>query len=59
MKAKSQGTLVPMPPRTKPDYSNDLLNDNIAETDHRSKIEPQLNNFIGALDIEVPKLSEM
>ena len=59
MKAKSQGTLIPMPPRTKPDYSADLLNTNVAEIDHRSKIEPQHNNFLGALDIEVPRLSEM
>jgi hypothetical protein len=59
MKAKSQGTLIPMAPRTKPDFSNDLLNSNVAEIDHRSKIEPQANNFIGALNIEVPKLGEM
>jgi hypothetical protein len=59
MKAKSQGTLVPNPPRTRPDYSADLLNANVAEIDHRSKIEPQVNNFTGALCIEVPRLSEM
>ena len=59
MKAKSQGTLVPKPPRTKPDYSNDLLNSNLDEIDHKSKIEPQANNFLGALDIAVPRLSEM
>jgi hypothetical protein len=57
MKAKSQGTLVPNPPRTKPDFSTDLLNTNVAEIDHRSKIEPQQNNFLGALDISVPRLS--
>ena len=39
MKAKSQGSLIPMPPRTKPDYSQDQLNSK-AEIDHRSKIEP-------------------
>ncbi len=48
-----------MAPRTKPDFSNDLLNSNVAEIDHRSKIEPQTNNFMGALNIEVPKLGEM
>lgn len=51
MKAKSQGALIPTPPRTKPDLSNDLLNHNISEIDHRSKIEPQANSFQGALDI--------
>lgn len=59
MKAKSQGTLIPKPPRTKPDFSTDLLNNNIDEIDHRSKIEPQTNNFVGTLDISVPKLGEM
>jgi len=51
MKAKSQGNLIPAPPRTRPDFSADLLNKNLADTDHRSKIEPAHNNFIGGLDI--------
>jgi len=40
MKAKSQGTLLPTHPRTKPDYSKDLSKMNASETDHQSKIEP-------------------
>lgn len=58
MKAKSQGALVPTPPRTRPDYSADQLNAS-ADVDHRSKVEPQLNTFQGALAIEVPRLADM
>ncbi len=59
MKAKSQGNLIPAPPRTRPDFSADLLNKNLADTDHRSKIEPVHNNFMGGLDIEVPVLNQI
>jgi hypothetical protein len=39
MKAKSQGTLKPTHPRTKPDLSNtDIVRSNGGEIDFRSKI---------------------
>ncbi len=56
MKAKSQGTLVPTHPRTKPDFSQDA-SFNGPEKDYQSKIEPEVNNFMGNLNIEVPNLN--
>ena len=49
-KAKSMGTLVPTYPRTKPEDSV------VPQDRERSRIEPEINNFVGGLDIERPKL---
>jgi len=58
MKAKSQGTLYPTHPRTKPDLQ-DQSRANYSQTDHKGKIEPEINNFTGNLQIQVPALAEM
>jgi len=53
-KAKSMGTLVPTYPRTKPEESY------VAEEQReRGRIEPEINNFVGGLDIERPRLEDM
>jgi hypothetical protein len=53
-KAKSMGTLIPTHPRTKPEES--FVRE---EQNERGRIEPQLNNFMGSLDIEKPRMEEM
>ena len=48
------GTLVPTYPRTKPEESY------VAEEQReRGRIEPEINNFVGGLDIERPRLEDM
>lgn len=53
-KAKSQGTLIPTCPRTKAEFSG-----NFNRAEINQKIEPDINNFVGTLDIQAPKLEEM
>ena len=55
-KAKSQGTLIPSYPRTKAEFSTSMTK---AEMSQTGKIEPEINNFVGSLSIETPKLQEM
>jgi len=38
MKAKSQGTLIPSHPRTKPDFNTDISRTGGYEKDHKAKI---------------------